>query len=196
MQEGSPNKPETIVISDLHGRLNSWLSVKKMIQKNPNLNVIILGDAMDRGDYGVEILLQIKELSDLGRVKYLPGNHDEFAYNYLASLADGKGEDDKIYREAFLSLKKNRGLKTMENLSNFSQTVDSALKQGLISKPITLDELTKWLGNQPLQLIQKGSNEMDYAMAHAIFDIDLYNQDRNFNLKKAYDMQRQRIEFR
>ena len=37
---------------------------------------------------------------------------------------------------------------------------------------------------------------MDYAMAHAIFDIDLYNQDRNFNLKKAYDMQRQRIEFR
>ena len=84
----------------------------------------------------------------------------------------------------------------MENLSNFSQTVDSALNQCLISKPITLDELTEWLGNQPLQLIQKGSNEMDYAMAHAIFDIDLYNQNRNFNLKKAYDMQRQRIEFR
>ena len=38
---------------------------------------------MDRGEFGPEILLQIKELSDKGVVQYLPGNHDIFAYNYV-----------------------------------------------------------------------------------------------------------------
>ena len=63
--------------------MDRWEFVKQMMKQNPNLNVIILGDAMDRGSYGVEMLLQIKELSDVGRVRYVPGNHDEFAYDFL-----------------------------------------------------------------------------------------------------------------
>lgn len=183
-------QPETIVISDLHSRLNSWLKIKKQIEDNPNLNVIVLGDAMDRGDYGLEILLQIKELSDTGRVKYVPGNHDEFAFNFMSSFLDRVDSSDKIYKNALLSLQKNGGKKTIEKILNFNKTVEDALNNHVISKPIKINELKDWLGNQPLQIVENGANDIHYALAHAIFDPKLYNYDSNFNLKKAYDMQR------
>lgn len=40
---------------------------------------------MDRGKYGLQILLQIKELCDKGRAEYIPGNHDIYAYNTFAT---------------------------------------------------------------------------------------------------------------
>lgn len=178
-------QPDTIVISDLHSRLDRWELVKQELKKNPKLNVIILGDAMDRGQYGVELLLQIKELSDAGRVQYVPGNHDEFTYDYLRGKQDGK---NALYNYGYVNLDGNKGKDTIAKLENFDQTVDNALKQGLITKKITIDELTEWMGNQPLQVItqQNGNN---YALAHAFFDPKLYNYDPNFNLEKAYDVQ-------
>ena len=58
-----------IVISDLHGDFEHWSKIRFELNKNPNLKVTILGDAMDRGEFGPEILLQIKELSDKGVVQ-------------------------------------------------------------------------------------------------------------------------------
>lgn len=182
-------KPETIVISDLHSRLDSWEAVKEQIEQNPNLNVIILGDAMDRGPYGIEILMQIKELSDAGRVKYVPGNHDEFAYNLLRSIQEGFDLNNPIMNSAFNNLKYNKGIDTLNKIQNFNQTVKDALDNQLITKPIRIEELTKWLGSQPLQLIQKGANNVTYGLAHALFDSQLYSYDKNFNLEKAFNLQ-------
>lgn len=182
------NMPDTIVISDLHSRMDRWEFVKQKMKKNPNLNVIILGDAMDRGSYGVEMLLQIKELSDIGRVRYVPGNHDEFAYNFLRGKMDGNTKSNSLYEYGQKSMEINKGTDTIQKLQNFDQTVENALKEGLITKRISVEELTEWLGNQPIQMRAK-YGENSYALAHAFFDPKLYQYDSQFNLEKAYDLQ-------
>lgn len=180
--------PDTIVVSDLHSRMDRWEFVKQKMKQNPNLKVIILGDAMDRGAYGVEMLLQIKELSDIGRVRYVPGNHDEFAYNYLRGKTDRKTQNNSLYDYGYKSMELNKGKETIQKLQNFDNTVQEALREGLITKRTSIEELTEWLGRQPLQMTAKQGNN-SYALAHAFFDPKLYSYDKNFNLEKAYDMQ-------
>lgn len=77
---------------------------------------------------------------------------------------------------------------TMQSLENFDMLVNSALSNGKIHKPISKQELTNWLGNQPIQKVLK-ENNTNYALAHAIFDTKLYTEDKNFNMAKAYDLQ-------
>lgn len=182
------NAPDTIVISDLHSRMDRWEFVNQMMKQNPNLNVIILGDAMDRGSYGVEMLLQIKELSDVGRVRYVPGNHDEFAYDFLRGKIDGNTKNNSLYDYGYKSMELNKGGDTIQKLQNFNQTVENALKEGLITKRVTIEELTEWLGSQPIQMRAR-YGENSYALAHAFFDPKLYQYDSQFNLEKAYDLQ-------
>lgn len=178
------NKEEIIVVSDLHSRMDRFEFVKSHLRKNPKSKFIILGDATDRGEYGLEMLMEIKELSDKGRVEYLPGNHDIFAYNYVRSKAN---KDESIYREAKWNLEHNGGLTTMEKLDNFERTVQNAKNEGLIHKDITKNELVNWLGTRRIQLATR-QNNINYALAHAVFDAKLYNYDSKFNLEKAYNL--------
>ncbi len=181
-------EPQTIVIGDLHSNVQRWNIVRTKLQQDPNLKVIILGDAMDRGEYGVEILLQIKELSDNGRVQYLPGNHDEFAYNCIKAELDGFTQSG-LYNRAKWELLNNKGTTTYQKLTNFSQTVNNALQNGYISKNINIHQFMDWLGNQPVQ-VTAHQGECDYALAHAFFDAQLYEYDKNFNLNKAFELQK------
>ena len=178
------NKEEIIVVSDLHSRMDRFEFVKSHLRKNPKSKFIILGDATDRGEYGLEMLMEIKELSDKGRVEYLPGNHDIFAYNYVRSKAN---KDESIYKEAKWNLEHNGGLTTMEKLDNFEKTVQNAKNEGLIHKDITKNELMNWLGTRRIQLATR-QNNINYALAHAVFDAKLYNYDSKFNLEKAYNL--------
>ena len=178
------NKEEIIVVSDLHSRMDRFEFVKSHLRKNPKSKFIILGDATDRGEYGLEMLMEIKELSDKGRVEYLPGNHDIFAYNYVRSKAN---KDESIYKEAKWNLEHNGGLTTMEKLDNFEKTVQNAKNEGLIHKDVTKNELMNWLGTRRIQLATR-QNNINYALAHAVFDAKLYNYDSKFNLEKAYNL--------
>ena len=138
----------------------------------------------------MEILLQIKELSDHGRIQYLPGNHDEFAYNVMRGMLEGYTNNPQ-YINNKKNLEYNKGGVTLQKIENFGQTIQEALRDGIINKKISLKELSDWLGNQPLQMTTE-QNGIKYALAHAVFDTDLYLYDKNFNLKKAVDMQLQR----
>lgn len=177
-------KPEHIVVSDLHGNIGRWNQLQLALKKNPNLKVTILGDAMDRGAYGPEILMQIKELSDKGRVDYLPGNHDLFAYNLLKMR---QYPDTSQYKGALANLRGNHGDITLNKFANFDRLVIQEINNGNIKKPISLDELVDWLGEQPLQKVVR-ENGHNYALAHAIFDTKLYNYDSNFNLRKGLQL--------
>ena len=176
-------QPETLVVSDLHGDINRWNSLKTQLRIHPNLKIIIAGDAMDRDRNGVDILLQIKELSDTGRVTYIPGNHDLFAYNYLKA----KNVNPSLYKESYDMLVKNGGTPTLYDLDHFDELVDMALKNGSIKQKITKEELTSWLGNLPVQML-KEENNTKYAIAHALFDTKLYQADKNFCLAKAFKL--------
>lgn len=113
-----------IVISDLHGDFEHWSKIRFELNKNPNLKVTILGDAMDRGEFGPEILLQIKELSDKGVVQYLPGNHDIFAYNYVKMR---NAPSSQAFTMAKSHLERNGGKSTMKKLDNFQEVVAKAI---------------------------------------------------------------------
>ena len=181
------SKKETLVIGDLHGNMQKWLYVKEALRKNPNLKIIILGDAMDRGQYGLEILLQIKELNDKGRVIYLPGNHDVFAYNYLKAKGT-QFEDYESAQIAKANWEENGGKVTMQSFDNFNQIVQKEIRRGNLSKIIDKNELIDWLGNCPIQMKVEGIKH-NYALAHAMFDEELYNEDPKFNLKKALTLE-------
>ena len=141
---------------------------------------------MDRQEYGVEILLEIQQLSESGRVQYLPGNHDMFAYNYI----NAKDKDNILYEQARRNLAYNGGKMTMEKLDEFDKIVSEELKEGRIQRPVSKEDFMNWLGNQPIQTIEK-ENGVNYALAHAVFDTNLYNFDKSFCLKDALNMQLQ-----
>lgn len=173
---------ETLVISDLHGDFAKWECARLELISNPTSKLIILGDAMDRQEYGVEILLEIQQLSESGRVQYLPGNHDMFAYSYIVSK-------NKTIRDiAQSSLELNGGQRTIDKLNSFDEIVSKELKEGRIQRKVTLQQFMNWLGNQPIQTIRR-ENGIDYALAHAIFDTKLYKFNKNFCLKDALEMQ-------
>lgn len=188
------NSEQVIAISDLHGNIEKWNKMKDYMSKNPNTKVMILGDAMDRGEYGLEILLQIKELCDQGKAEYLPGNHDIFAYNYvktqeiLSRLTDEqKMQNKKIVHVAgreLAHLEKNGGEVTINSLNNFDKIVENEIRNGRLKRRISKEELINWLGNQPIQK-KTDINNTTYALAHAWFDDELYNKDKEFNLEKA-----------
>lgn len=177
-------EPETIVVSDIHGDMRRWNKLQEYMKSHPNNRIIIEGDAMDRGENGVNILLQIKEMCETGRVKYIPGNHDSFAYDYLRAK---NTQNTDIYGQACANLNYNGGAPTIRDFEQFDKVVDNALKNGMIKKRISKAEMTKWLGNCPIQYVTQ-ENGINYALAHALFDARLYQKDRDFNLEKAFDL--------
>ena len=58
-------------LSDLHGQYNLWQQIKAFLQ--PDDILYFLGDAIDRGPKGYEIM---KELLSDSRVIYIKGNHE------------------------------------------------------------------------------------------------------------------------
>ena len=180
-------KDEIVVVSDLHGNLQKWEMVRKTLIKNPKRRLIIEGDAMDRGQFGVEILLQIKVLSDKGIVKYLPGNHDIFAYNYLATKGS-QFENTNTHKYAERNWTANGGKVTLSNFENYNTIMESELRNGRISHRISRDELIEWLGRCPIQE-KVYQNGITYALSHAMFDEELYKQNPNFNLRKALELE-------
>ena len=192
-------QPEQVIaISDLHGNMQKWQEIKKQMATNPNMKLLILGDAMDRGGYGLEILLQIKELCDQGKAEYLPGNHDVFAYNYMKTqeILSRLSEREKMQNENIVHiagrelahLERNGGETTLESLENFDTIVRDEIKNGNIKYSISKKELIDWLGKQPIQKKTK-INNTTYALAHAYFDDELYNANRDFNLEQALQIE-------
>lgn len=71
----------TFAIADLHGRYDLWEQVKAIL--NPEDEVYFLGDAIDRGARGYELM---HELMFHPQVKYIKGNHEDLMQNALRSM--------------------------------------------------------------------------------------------------------------
>ena len=128
-------KIDTIVIADLHGDMKKWNIVKSYLQKNQYVTLIILGDAIDRGKNGVNILLDIKALTEKNKAIYLPGNHDAFVYNSLKSVRNQ--ELEKIFEDDIATWYKNDGNNTRNQFLTLQQE--------------EMESLMNWWGNQPIQ---------------------------------------------
>lgn len=159
-----------VVVSDFHSY--EWpLNKIEKYYLNEYDKIYILGDATDRGKEnngtgGLRILQKIKELTEKypNRVIYIPGNHDQFVYEYMNGSFLGEA-----------NLYGNGGSKTVEDLTK--------LKENNLYE---FEKLKNWLGNLPIQVIHK-YNGKSYALAHAFFDKDVYDENPNFSLKILED---------
>jgi serine/threonine protein phosphatase 1 len=68
------------VIGDIHGCLYTLRNlVDKIRQKYPTINIYSVGDLVDRGNYGYEVVEYIKS----EKIRFTPGNHDYMMYYFI-----------------------------------------------------------------------------------------------------------------
>ena len=77
------------VIGDIHGCLNTLRKlVEKIKDKYPSIELYSVGDLVDRGVFGFEVVEYIKE----EKIKFTPGNHDYMMYYFIKHPADEIGK--------------------------------------------------------------------------------------------------------
>lgn len=167
-----------VALSDFHGydypidKINSYYL-------NEYDTIFILGDATDRGKDGngtgsIKLLLEIMNLTKKypGRVKYLPGNHDEFLLGYIRHKHNMNGYEPYSY---IGSLYRNGGEGTIRELNELERT-----------NPETYKELFTWLSTQPIQRVHK-YNGKTFVFGHAIFNQRLYDINPNYCLNDYFN---------
>mgnify|MGYP003242918501 FL=1 len=77
----------TYVLSDAHGHLDYFESVLAQIDLQPDDTLYVLGDVIDRGTHGIEILRRIIAMPN---AKMLLGNHEFMMLNALGEPYDGE----------------------------------------------------------------------------------------------------------
>ena len=95
------------VVSDLHGYYDAFLEGLKKIDLKPSDRLYVIGDAIDRGDDGMKLLLYIKNHKNMD---LLIGNHELFMLNSVAP--DGKNHC--VGKDTILWLYFNGGDTTFE----------------------------------------------------------------------------------
>lgn len=172
------NNGSFVTVSDFHS--NAWPLEKIQFYLNEYDVTYILGDATDRGNDkvsnvlngkgGLKILLDIMDLSKKypGRIIYIPGNHDEFLYDYAAH------KNTQIGQDMLSSLYYNHGADTVKDIDNLEKT-----------NPKRFHELINWLGSLPLQRTHTYKGQT-YSLAHAFFNQNIYRKNPNFSLEDLY----------
>lgn len=121
------------VLSDLHGHGGVFRSMLAALDLKAGDELYILGDAIDRGPDGVEILQHIKADS---RIHFIPGNHEMMmldAYDmpyegYNSGLSHD--ECNQLWR------KRNGGEITYKSMCRLTQEERSDILEWLLSLPI------------------------------------------------------------
>ena len=147
--------------ADLHGNYNLWEQIKAFLKEDDTL--IFLGDAIDRGDRGFEIFMEL--LND-ERVCYLRGNHEEMMVDaYL--LQSEKGEFLKHWY-------KNGGKTTKANIDSLGLDWDT--KKALLHKVYQL----------PLWAQYTNENGDTFILSHAGYTPGDYYDKMNKDQKENY----------
>ncbi|MGW8416700.1 metallophosphoesterase [Brevibacillus sp. NPDC055896] len=103
----------TIVVSDIHGYYDEFRNLLSSVQYNPlSDQLYLLGDYMDRGAKGREVLQYVHILSKHANTKVIGGNHDDM---FLAWL------DNKDYELSPYTNEKNGGTETILSFCPFFQ---------------------------------------------------------------------------
>ena len=76
----------TYVMSDLHGHLAAYIAMMVKIGFAPRDTVYILGDVIDRGKSGIDLLRSMRETP--GVIPFI-GNHESLALPLLKAMRDG-----------------------------------------------------------------------------------------------------------
>lgn len=78
LHEINPYSRKLFVVGDLHGDLKTYERAVDAWKRKKGSDIVFLGDYADRGDYGLEIIESLKELSEENGVIVLKGNHESY----------------------------------------------------------------------------------------------------------------------
>ena len=106
------------VTTDLHGNYDLWEQIKNFLKEDDTL--IFLGDAIDRGDRGFEIFM---EMRDNPQVVFLKGNHEDMMYEAFHEMGPSRGEMLKQW-----TLKDNGGKDTLDNIKALGLDFDTKME--------------------------------------------------------------------
>jgi len=113
---GTPEKDVALVcVGDIHGCYDLFVRIisviKKALPKNcKRVDLVLLGDIIDRGNAAIEILDFIREGIEDWNVIPILGNHEQLLLRVLAA-------SEEAYRPQWAMWRGNGGMSTLENLN-------------------------------------------------------------------------------
>lgn len=125
------------VMSDIHGNKNAFDSIMSQINLQENDHLYILGDVIDRGDYGIQLL---QEIMNIPNAHMLLGNHEYMMMDALnfPYEPDGCTADIPIYTKR-IQWFDNGGNVTYNAWLNLSFEEKSKIKEYLKNLPLEYD---------------------------------------------------------
>lgn len=105
-------------LSDLHGNYILWEQIKEFLKEEDTL--IFLGDAIDRGNRGFEIFMEMLEHP---QVMFLKGNHEDMMYEAFHELGPSRGEMLKHWKK-----KDNGGQETLDNIKKLGLDFETKME--------------------------------------------------------------------
>lgn len=124
------------VISDIHGDLEAWNSIKEQIQLNTDDRLYILGDVIDRGEHGIEIL---QEIMNTENMYMLLGNHEYMMMNALGfPYRPDDPENRTPYNEKMYLWWRNGGEVTRSAYAELQPAEKLEIQDFLQSLPLTM----------------------------------------------------------
>ena len=120
------------VCSDIHGNLTRFNKLVDMLKTGDHL--YILGDCIDRGPDGIEILKYI--MAHQKQITLLFGNHEDFMYKFLFMENQDKLMGRKVDRYSIWFDDRNGGYITYEKFKKESEDVQNSIFRFLAECPI------------------------------------------------------------
>ena len=163
----------TYVLSDIHGNLHRVTSILEQINLQPDDELYVLGDVIDRYPHGIQILQSIMKMPN---VRMLLGNHE---YMMLQALDTPYDEDDRFeFREHFDRMRlwyRNGGMVTENALLKLPETEQKAIFRYLHSLPINLDitvngQHYKLVHGSPIELFKDCDGEYQNKIEFTVWN--------------------------
>lgn len=123
----------TYVISDVHGQLKCFESILDKINLQPDDRLYVLGDVIDFGYFGIEIL---KRIMAMPNVEMLLGDHEFMMLNALGVPYDGI---KRIISDCVKQWHGNGGYITSLTFDSQPERVKTDIIDYLKSRPLSID---------------------------------------------------------
>ncbi len=170
------------VTSDIHGNYEKYIRIFEKIKFKDGDTLFVLGDAIDRGEDSVKVLL---DMSYRFNVIPIMGNHEYMALTVLSKLAEGltpeelKSEDAE-FKSIMSTWFENGGLKTLAEFNELPEEDKESLLEYLqefsLYEEVTVSDKQYVLVHAGLANFDKDRDLDDYTPEELIWESPDYSK--------------------
>lgn len=124
----------TYVLSDIHGNMDAFESILSQINLQPNDDLYILGDVIDRHPYGIEI---IQKIMNTPNMHMIIGNHEHMMLETLGHPYGNKQSDIRDVKNVWTN--RNGGQVTYDAYNKLSDEEQQKVVDFLSHLPLEYD---------------------------------------------------------